>query len=660
MTATPSPTTPAAHSRRSPFARAPLLLAALLLTAIGAAQVQPEAVELFERARAAHGGEALEGLSSYREEGMLIAYDTDGLPAQETPVRTLLDLDGRRVRMEVLQGGEVALVQQVTPSSAFAWSAQAGEIPLTDEQADELRLTLDLGVYGIRRGVEDAQRAVVLGDRTFEGATGTAVEVTRDGRTVTFLFGDDGRLLADRYVTAQLGEVTNLYRGFETTDGVLLPTGYDSYAMGGKLLGLRVESLEANPSLADAFATEGLAAPAGATPEVLAWLGDAAHPLDSVRAGTGLEDLEAFGDIVGDARIVAVGEQTHGTSEFFRLKGRLLEYLVREKGFTLFAIEANLPEAERLNRYVLTGEGDPAELLEGLHFWTWNTREVLDMIAWMRGYNRTAPTPVQFTGFDMQYPGLAMRNLRDFLADVDPDYLREITATLTEVQAGSPSVTTAGYPADRLRALQREVDAIAAHVQANRDAYLERAGEDEVERAILHARLVAQAVGLQQGGVAWRDAAMARNIGWLLERNPGERMMIWAHNGHVAQRGGWMGGYLDTAYGEDYLAVGLSFFEGAYRARSAQGGAVGRHVAQPALAGSVEALLNRVGPERFMLDLRGVEASPAAAWLAEERLFRSIGAVARPAGAAFAPRVLAEDFDALIFVRESTASEPAR
>ena len=82
----------------------------------------------------------------------------------------------------------------------------------------------------------------------------------------------------------------------------------------------------------------------------------------------------------------------------------MLEFLASEMGFTIFSIEANMPEAYRLNDYVLNGTGDPAQLLRGMYFWTWDTEEVLDMIRWMREFNKSGKGRVQFTGFDMQTP----------------------------------------------------------------------------------------------------------------------------------------------------------------------------------------------------------------------------------------------------------------
>ena len=109
--------------------------------------------------------------------------------------------------------------------------------------------------------------------------------------------------------------------------------------------------------------------------ELISWLRRHAIRLTTVEAGRGAADLQPLKPVIGRARIVALGEATHGTREFFQLKHRLLEFLVTEMGFTTFAIEANWPESLAVNDYVLHGRDDAARSLAGLRLWTWNTEE---------------------------------------------------------------------------------------------------------------------------------------------------------------------------------------------------------------------------------------------------------------------------------------------
>ena len=166
--------------------------------------------------------------------------------------------------------------------------------------------------------------------------------------------------------------------------------------------------------------------------EVSAWFKSVAIPINSASPQSGLDDLRSLQSTVGNARIVAMGEATHGTREFFQLKHRMLEFLVERMGFTVFGIEANWPESLAVNDYVLKGNGDPAETLAGLYFWTWNTEEVLDMIEWMRRYNQDPShrKKVKFFGFDMQVARVAVANVEVYLQKVDPDEAKVASAIL--------------------------------------------------------------------------------------------------------------------------------------------------------------------------------------------------------------------------------------
>jgi erythromycin esterase-like protein len=168
---------------------------------------------------------------------------------------------------------------------------------------------------------------------------------------------------------------------------------------------------------------------AGQTPApdaVNEWIRGSAIRLTTPVAGHGFEDMQPLKKVVGDARIVALGEATHGTREFFQLKHRMLEFLATQMGFAIFSIEANMPEAYRLNDFVLNGVGDPVKLIKGMYFWTWDTEEVLDMVLWMREFNKSGKGRVAFTGFDMQTPTVANEIVRDFVNKNDAEFVPEL------------------------------------------------------------------------------------------------------------------------------------------------------------------------------------------------------------------------------------------
>ena len=230
-------------------------------------------------------------------------------------------------------------------------------------------------------------------------------------------------------------------------------------------------------------------------PAELEWLRKNAIAFKTDRAESGFDDLQPLKAIIGDARIVGLGEATHGTAEFFRMKHRLVEFLASEKGFTLFAIEANMPEAYRVNDYVLNGKGDPKALLRGMYFWTWDTQEVLDMILWMRKFNASGKGRIQFLGFDMQTAAVAAENAREFVADLDPAFAKDTAeaydgldeAIHQAMAAGmEPAAPAVGIDKVNLARTQR-VAAVLKHMEATRARYLEKKPAAQVDWAIQNA-----------------------------------------------------------------------------------------------------------------------------------------------------------------------------
>ncbi|MFN3190018.1 MAG: erythromycin esterase family protein [Aureliella sp.] len=139
--------------------------------------------------------------------------------------------------------------------------------------------------------------------------------------------------------------------------------------------------------------------------EAREWVESEAVRLTTVEPLDPLDDLKELDSVLGQSRIVALGESTHGTREFFQLKHRIFRYLVEEQGVRLFGIEASYAACTPINNYVRSGVGDPREAIKGQGFWTWDTEEVLDLVQWMKDWNEQRPSnspPLEFYGFDTQ------------------------------------------------------------------------------------------------------------------------------------------------------------------------------------------------------------------------------------------------------------------
>ncbi len=191
---------------------------------------------------------------------------------------------------------------------------------------------------------------------------------------------------------------------------------------------------------------------------ITAWIRRTARPFETCEPRDDHRDLASLRQIVGNAHIVSLGQGTSGTREFFQLKHRIVEYLASEMGFTTFAINANMPEAQKLNDFVLTGRGDPKALLAGLKFWPLNTEEMLEFVQWMRRFNASGRGRLQFVGFDLAKPDVPAEIVQSFFRRVDPAWAdsvgaltramtraRRARATSVMAQAEFPAGDAAGH-----------------------------------------------------------------------------------------------------------------------------------------------------------------------------------------------------------------------
>jgi erythromycin esterase len=383
------------------------------------------------------------------------------------------------------------------------------------------------------------------------------------------------------------------------------------------------------------------------------WAKDHAIALTTSDPNAPLGDLRPVGDIVGDAHIVELGEGTHGTSEFFQMKHRLTKYLAESKGFTVFAIEASMPEARRVNEYVLTGRGDPKAALAGMYFWTWNTEEVLGLIEWMRRYNASGAGRMEFWGFDLQTPDVAMDSVRAFVGRADPAYAilldsayARIKDVLRERRSNTMSAAATSF-------WESEGDRVLTHLLTTRDSYV-AAGRDslEVAWAIQNARIVVQGARSTRSSTS-RDSSMAVNVQWIAAHQPpGTKMVLWAHNGHVARQKNWMGAHLAARYGNAMRVIGFALGDGDFTAVGPRG--LAAYPSAPPDPGTLEDVFRATGIPRFALDLRRAGDRPESAFLAASHDFRSIGAMATDSQ--FFPTHLANDFDVVIYFDHTTPS----
>jgi len=413
-----------------------------------------------------------------------------------------------------------------------------------------------------------------------------------------------------------------------------------------------------------------------------------AVPLATANPSAGLDDLRPLADAFEDARIVGMGEATHGTREFFQLKHRVLRLLVEELGVRLFGLEANFAETLAINDYVLRGEGDPVNALKGIYFWTWNTEEVLALVEWLREYNegRDEGERVNFYGFDAQYTAGAAEAVERYLRDVDPEFLESERETV-EMLANEGLQTDEGDVDDDDEVIESRLDATDALVSALEDrfhdrkaTYVSETSESEWELARRHVRTMAQAAEQQralsrediEAKVEARDAHMAENVSWILDHESADRIGLWAHNAHVKERearGHWgsvetMGELLGREYGEEYYALGFEFGAGSFQAcpdpdDGEESGLQEFTIAEP-FEGGVADTLAKLDQPCFFLDFESAaEDSRVAEWLTGDHRRHAIGAFFYDDPEKNRRRyALADELDGLLYVDETSRAVP--
>ncbi|HKZ37558.1 MAG TPA: erythromycin esterase family protein, partial [Chryseolinea sp.] len=291
-----------------------------------------------------------------------------------------------------------------------------------------------------------------------------------------------------------------------------------------------------------------------------------------------------FLDAVSDHAIVALGEATHGSSEFFKAKHRMFKYLVENHGFKIFAIEADFGESILINQAVLSSDKSQIESLmkDTMHFWTWRTDEVRDLLYWMCDYNlgKTEEEKVQYWGVDCQFNTYHPDMVKEDLHAANVSFISFAEAILNEASSSSASGNRfSAYTQDTFETYLKKVNALKDSLMKYEADIIESGSKKQYQLTLQLVEVikeVSEVIYYTEKKSAlknYRDEYMAKNTGWLHDYFNRAKIVLWAHNFHVSDftAAGSMGHHLKADFPGEYATLGFLFSKGSFTAVTQEG-----------------------------------------------------------------------------------------
>lgn len=404
------------------------------------------------------------------------------------------------------------------------------------------------------------------------------------------------------------------------------------------------------------------------------------------------EDYDAVIKQIGAARLVMIGEASHGTHEFYQARIKISQRLIKEHGFMAIAIEGDWPDVYRVHRY-LQGDGNANQsesslaAFERFPTWMWRNTTLPPFLEWLRRHNDDLPPAqkVGFYGLDLYSLNASMQAVIDFLNKVDPQAAQRAKQRYACFDHMHQDPQMYGYliKTGVKKACINEAITQLIDLQHHAFDYLQRNGiaaEDEYFFATQNARLVKNAENyyrsMLEGRVStWniRDRHMAETLNVLADHletrfNKPAKIIIWAHNSHVGDARATemgerdefnLGQLVREQYDTHSYSLGFSTYEGTVRAASDWGSAGQKKQVMPGLPGSYEDLFHHVKYENFFLSL--LKEEKLEHYLKIPRLQRAIGVIYRPETERYSHYFFTQlpyQFDGLIHFDRTSAVQP--
>jgi erythromycin esterase-like protein len=394
-------------------------------------------------------------------------------------------------------------------------------------------------------------------------------------------------------------------------------------------------------------------------------------------------DLDPLIERIGDAGIVAIGEASHGTHEYYAWRAALTRRLIEERGFGFVAVEGDWPDCYRVNQSVKLREGadeDPRDALDAFDrwpTWMWANDDVVDFCRWLKGFNAVRPAGerVGFYGLDVYSLWESMHELIGWLRENEPQHVQKAIEALRCFEPfGEDGAEYAFATRFAPTTCEQAVVDLLRHLAEERSAGMAKGDPEDRFSAEQNAVVVANAelyyrTMVQSSSESWnvRDVHMADTLDRLFEF-AGDKAVVWEHNTHVGDARATdmapagmvnVGQLLRERHGmDDVVLVGFGGYRGGVIAGSEWGAQMERLPVPPARSGSLEALLHGLlGEDSLIVVPR--EGGPE--WLTRRLDHRAIGVVYRPERERwgnYVPTVAGQRYDAFLYLNDTSPLQP--
>lgn len=361
-----------------------------------------------------------------------------------------------------------------------------------------------------------------------------------------------------------------------------------------------------------------------------------------------LTDTElSFLDQLSSARLVGLGEATHGTREFFQMKHRIFEYLVEYHQHVAFGFEADFAESLYFDDYICGGVGDLEELMKTkMYFWSWRTQEVKQLLEWMRDYNtgKSEEEKIHYYGFDCQFTSYQPEYIQEYLTNTLPALWDSASQVMAQVKNLSEEDYNTMTPAI-YNEIKTKLESLENLLIENKEQLIANSSSKEYEinkqllNTIKQALIVNYYYYHGDYSINWRDMFMAENALWIADFfGQDAKITLWAHNYHIAKNptewgGGSMGYHLKEKLNNLYQALGFSFSQGSFFAveQVHSGGYTSpkiRTISKEPLNNSINFIFHHASYPNFAFHLDAIPSgSEWSRWLESPRNILMLGAV---------------------------------